>query len=130
MENELKAIVGPDAWVKFGDPIKPDRVFDYLRDIDLLCCPSRALEGGPTVALEAMAVGTPVLATRLGALEELLTDGVNGCLQAPNHAGALSQALARIAADPAGTLDVWRRSLPAVRTMDDVVDDYLRMYAR
>jgi glycosyltransferase involved in cell wall biosynthesis len=127
--NELKAIVGPDAWVRFGDPIKPAHIFEYLRDIDLLCCPSRTLEGGPTVALEAMAVGTPVLASNLGALAEIVTDGVNGCLVPANDATALARAIVRIAADPAETIDVWRGNLPAVRTMDDVVEDYLGMYA-
>jgi glycosyltransferase involved in cell wall biosynthesis len=129
VSNELKAIVGPDAWVTFGDPIKPEQIFEYLRDIDLLCCPSRTLEGGPTVALEAMAVGTPVLGSRIGALAEILEDGVNGCLVPPNDAAALGHALARIADDPAGTIDVWRRNLPDVRTMDDVVRQYLEMYA-
>lgn len=127
--NELKAIVGPDAWVTFGDPLKPEQVFDYFQSIDLLCCPSRSLEGGPTVALEAMAVGTPVLSSRIGALGELLTDGVNGCLVPPNDPTAIARALARIAADPAGTIDMWRQHLPEIRTMDDVVEDYLRIYA-
>jgi glycosyltransferase involved in cell wall biosynthesis len=127
--NELKAIVGPDAWVRFGHPLEPANVFEYLRDIDLLCCPSRTLEGGPTVALEAMAVGTPVLASNIGALAEIVTDGVNGCLVPPNDSAALASAIARIAADPAGTIDLWRRRLPPVRTMDDVVEDYLQMYA-
>jgi glycosyltransferase involved in cell wall biosynthesis len=128
--NELKEIVGPDAWVDFAPPIEPEHVLDYLHGIDLLCCPSRTLEGGPTVALEAMAVGTPVLATRMGALAELLTDGVNGRLVPPGDWRALSEAIAEIAADPAGTIDTWARALPRVRTMDDVTRDYLRLYRR
>jgi glycosyltransferase involved in cell wall biosynthesis len=127
--NELKAIVGPDAWVRFLPPVGPDEVFAYLREVDVLCCPSIALEGGPTVALEAMAVGTPVVATRMGALAELIEDGVSGRLVPPGDWRALAAALRAIAADPAGTLDRWRAHLPAVRTMDDVVQDYLRMYA-
>jgi glycosyltransferase involved in cell wall biosynthesis len=127
--TELKSIVGPDAWVRFGDPLKPEQVFEYLRDVDLLVCPSRSFEGGPTVALEAMAVGTPVLATRIGAMAEILEDGVNGCLVPPGDPAALSRALNRIVSDPVGTLGVWRRNLPVVRTMDEVVEDYLGMYA-
>jgi len=127
--NELKAIVGPDAWVRFGDPIKPEAVFEYLLEVDLVCCPSQTLEGGPTVALEAMAVGTPVLASGIGALAEIITDNVNGCLVPPNDPAALARAIARVAADPAGTIDTWRRNLPPVRTMDDVVSDYVQMYA-
>ncbi|MGH9347687.1 MAG: glycosyltransferase family 4 protein [Vicinamibacterales bacterium] len=126
--DELKRIVGPDAWVRFGEPIEPAGIFDYLRDIDLLCCPSRTLEGGPTVALEAMAVGTPVLGTRIGALAEMITDGVNGRLVKPGDHRALARAILAVAADRAGTLDTWRRHLPPVRTMADVTRDYLELY--
>lgn len=128
--NELKGIVGPDAWIRFGPPLEPDDVFRYLSEIDLLCCPSRTLEGGPTVALEAMAVGTPVLATNIGALPELITDGVNGRLVPPANVAALAKALAAIAKDPEGTIDRWRQHLPEARSMDDVTGDYLDLYAK
>jgi glycosyltransferase involved in cell wall biosynthesis len=126
--NELKAIVGPDAWVRFLPPLHPEHVFEYLHGVDVVCCPSIALEGGPTVALEAMAVGTPVVATRMGALAELIEDGVNGRLLPPGDARALAGALRDIAADPGSTIDRWRAALPPVRTMDDVAADYLRVY--
>jgi glycosyltransferase involved in cell wall biosynthesis len=128
ISNELKAIVGPDAWVQFLPPVAPEHVFEYLRGIDALCCPSVTLEGGPTVALEAMAVGTPVVATRLGALAEIIQDGVNGRLVPPGDWRALAGAFREIVNDR-GTLDRWRAALPAIRTMDDVAADYLRMYA-
>ena len=128
ISNELKAIVGPDAWVTFAPPVEPARAFDYLRSIDVLCCPSQTLEGGPTVALEAMSVGTPVIATNLGALAEIITDGVNGRLVPPGDWRALSQVLRAVAADPRRTLDAWREHLPPVRTMDDVVREYLQIY--
>jgi glycosyltransferase involved in cell wall biosynthesis len=95
--------------------------------VDVLCCPSLTLEGGPTVALEAMAVGTPVVATRIGALAEVIQDGVNGRLVAPGDWRALAQAFRDIVNEPA-TLDRWRAALPAVRTMDEVVGDYLELY--
>jgi glycosyltransferase involved in cell wall biosynthesis len=128
--NELKMIVGPDAWVTFGPPVEPAEVFDYLYNVDLLCCPSRTMEGGPTVALEAMGVGTPVLATRLGAMAELIEDGVTGRLIRAGDWRALSRAMTEIASNPVATIETWRRNLPAVRTMDDVTRDYLELYTR
>jgi glycosyltransferase involved in cell wall biosynthesis len=127
--DELKAIVGPDAWVTFGEPIDPLRIFEYLRGVDLLCCPSRTLEGGPTVALEAMAVGTPVIGTRQGALAEIIQDGVNGRLVPAGDCRALARALEEIAANPSEIIPRWRAALPPVRTMDDVVEEYVRLYA-
>jgi glycosyltransferase involved in cell wall biosynthesis len=127
ISNELKAIVGPDAWVQFLPPVDPAGVFAYLHGVDVLCCPSLTLEGGPTVALEAMAVGTPVVATRIGAMAETIDDGVNGRLVPPGDWRALAQALRDITKDPA-VLDRWRRALPPIRTMDHVVEEYLRLY--
>jgi glycosyltransferase involved in cell wall biosynthesis len=126
--QELTAIVGRDARVEFGERIEPGQVFEYLRGIDLLCCPSRTLEGGPTVALEAMAVGTPVIGTQLGALAEIIQDGVNGRLVPPADWRALAAALQEIASDAAAIIPRWRAALPAIRSMDDVVDDYLALY--
>jgi glycosyltransferase involved in cell wall biosynthesis len=46
---------------------------------DVLLLPS-TMEGLPLTALEAMASGTPVVASRIGALPEIVADGVNGFL--------------------------------------------------
>jgi glycosyltransferase involved in cell wall biosynthesis len=126
--DQLDAILGGDPRVTFGEAIPTDQIYEYLRTIDLLCCPSRALEGGPTVALEAMAAGTPVLGTRTGAMAEVMTDGVNGALVAPGDWRALAAALRRVLTDAGRTVDRWRTALPSVRTMDDVARDYLPLY--
>jgi glycosyltransferase involved in cell wall biosynthesis len=56
----------------------PD-VVPYLRSYDVLILPSR-LDGRPVVVLEALGLGVPVIASRVGALPELIEDGVNGFL--------------------------------------------------
>jgi glycosyltransferase involved in cell wall biosynthesis len=52
------------------------------------------------VPLEAMAVGAPVVATGTGGSSEYLRDGENCVLFAPGDAGALANAVDRLAADP------------------------------
>ena len=76
--NRLKAIVGADAWVTFGGELDASGVRTLLDRVDVVCCPSLAVEGGPTVALEANAVGVPVIGSDIPALSELVRDNVNG----------------------------------------------------
>jgi glycosyltransferase involved in cell wall biosynthesis len=61
---------------------------------DVLCLPSLN-EGLPNVALEAMACGLPVVASRVGGVPEIVHEGVNGFLVAPSDPNALAEALRR-----------------------------------
>jgi glycosyltransferase involved in cell wall biosynthesis len=53
----------------------------------------------PTVILEAMAAGRPVISTRLAGIPELVADGRTGMLVPPGDPGSLADALATLAAD-------------------------------
>jgi glycosyltransferase involved in cell wall biosynthesis len=59
------------------------------------------VENMPISVLEAMAAGVPVVATRVGAIPEVVEHGVTGLLVAPGDARALADAIATILADPA-----------------------------
>ncbi len=126
--DRLKSIVGPDAWVHFGGELDAAGVQAVLRRVDVVCCPSRAVEGGPTIALEAQAAGVPAIGSDIPALSELVRDRVNGRLYPAGDARALALILRELAANP-DLVNQWRSSLPKVRTMDDVTRDYLAMYA-
>jgi glycosyltransferase involved in cell wall biosynthesis len=86
-------------------------------------------ENGPTIALEAIAAGTPIIASRVGNLAELIVDDVSGQLVAPGDIDAWARALTRAATAPADTIDRWRRAVQRARTMDEVASDYLALYA-
>ena len=57
---------------------------------------SSAWEGMPNVVLEAMASATPVVATSVGAVPEVVADGVSGLIVPPRDHRALSSAMARM----------------------------------
>ncbi len=73
----------------------PRNVYEAL-DLFVL---SSVREGLPNVLLEAMALGVPVLATRIAGIPRLVEDGVNGLLIEPDSADQLTQGIARLAAD-------------------------------
>ena len=127
--DNLRRLIGGDPRITIAEPVPHARMSRALAGFDVICCPSLAAEGGPTVAIEAHAVGTPVIGTRIGGLAELVTDGVNGRLVAPGDWCALADSIRSMVVDPAGTIDRWRRVLPPVRTLDDVTRDYLALYA-
>jgi glycosyltransferase involved in cell wall biosynthesis len=65
----------------------------YLAASDVLTLPSWA-EGTPNVVLEALAVGRPVVASRVGGIPDAIVEGVTGLLVEPHDPGALAVALA------------------------------------
>lgn len=65
-------------------------------------------EGVPTAAEEAMGMSLPVVSTKVGAISELVEDGVTGLLVRPLDARALAQAIVRLA-DPAIRLEMGTR---------------------
>ncbi|HEV3063545.1 MAG TPA: glycosyltransferase [Vicinamibacterales bacterium] len=125
---DLRALAAGDPRIQFAPAVSPEEVPRVLAALDALACPSICFENGPTVALEANAVGTPVIASRVGNLQELVDDGVNGRLLPPGDVAAWSDAIADVARRP-GQIDEWRRRISEPRTMDDVARDYLRLYA-
>jgi len=69
---------------------------EYFAGVDLLAVPSLH-EGLGVAALEAMAAGRAVIATRVGGLAESVLDGVTGFLVPPRDAAALAGAIAKLA---------------------------------
>jgi glycosyltransferase involved in cell wall biosynthesis len=128
MNRQLRAAIDGDPRISFTGSVDRAGVEAALRRIDVLCCPSVWFENGPTIALEAQAVGTPVIGSVIGAIPEIVTDGRNGRLFPPGDASALADVLRSLAADPA-QIDGWREALPSPRTMDDVAADYRSLYA-
>jgi glycosyltransferase involved in cell wall biosynthesis len=78
-------------------------------------------EGLPVALMEAMSVGAPIVATAVGGVPEVITDGVNGLVVPPNDPAALADALERLSSDP----DL-RSRLGARALIDSAVFDVAR----
>ena len=95
--RRLAAELGLAGRVHFLGP--RDDVPDLLSALDIFVLPSHS-EGVSLALLEAMAASLPVIATRVGGLPEVVTDGENGLLIPPQDPEALATALERLLADP------------------------------
>jgi glycosyltransferase involved in cell wall biosynthesis len=74
-------------------------VLPFLALFDVAALPTSG-EGLPRALLEAMALGIPVVASRVGGTVDLVTDGVDGVLVPPRSPAAFARALAALLADP------------------------------
>lgn len=85
------ASAGLEDRVVFRDEVPIAALADHFAALDLYVAPQR-WEGFGLTPLEAMACGVPVIATRVGAFEELVEDGQTGILVPPGDAHALETA--------------------------------------
>lgn len=86
--------------VRFAGAVGHDRVGDFYAQADVFCLPSFG-EGVPTVLMEAMASGLPVVATNVMGTAELVEDGRSGIVVAPARADLIAEALQRLTGDAA-----------------------------
>ncbi len=70
-----------------------------LTAADIVVLPSHQ-EGLPVVLMEAVSVGATIVATSVGGVPQVITDGVDGLLVPPGDPGALADALERLVGDP------------------------------
>ena len=95
-----------ESIVEFSGAQSFSNVLTALGHTDIFVLPCiRARDGSqditPNSLIEAMAVGLPVVSTPIGAIPEIVDDGVNGLLVPSNDSISLANALQRLAADAA-----------------------------
>jgi glycosyltransferase involved in cell wall biosynthesis len=124
----LAAQVQEDSRLTLRTAVAPDKVVGVMAEYDFVAIPSRWLETGPLVALEAFAAGVPVLGADLGGIAELVRNGIDGFLVPPDDAAALAAAIARFAENPHLICEM-RGRITTPRSMEAVVDDMATIYS-
>lgn len=92
--------LGIGAITHFAGRLPRTAIYGAIKGFDIAAVPSRE-EGFGLSALEAMAAGVPVVASRVDALNEVVLDGVTGLLCPADEPASLADALARMVADAA-----------------------------
>jgi glycosyltransferase involved in cell wall biosynthesis len=103
-------------------------VAQALAAADVFCFPSEN-DAMPVAVIEAMRAGLPVVATRVGAIPNLVEDGVNGLLVEPRDAVATARALGHIVSDQATFAAMCRNARQRYRaqyTLSTFLDSFER----
>jgi phosphatidylinositol alpha-mannosyltransferase len=87
--------------VKFVGRVSDEQLPRYYRSSHVFCAPSTGFESFGIVLLEAMAAGTPTVASNIPGYRDLLEDGREGFLVEPKNERSLAEAIIRILKDPA-----------------------------
>lgn len=87
--------------VKFLGPKRQNEIIELMHKSTILCLPCTIDSDGnrdalPTVILESMACGLPVVSTNLSGIPEMIESGIDGLLVEPDDPAALSDQLARL----------------------------------
>lgn len=85
--------------VIFIDELPQTQLLPYYQQADVVINPSLSEAFGMSL-VEAMATATPVVATKIGGMTEIVDDGVTGVLTEPGQPQALAEAILKIIADP------------------------------
>ena len=108
-----------------------DEMGAWYRAFDVLLLTS-ANEGTPVVAIEALAAGTPVVATHVGGVADVVRDGEDGFLVPPGDLDAMADRLELLARDPERRLRMGAAGRERARARYGVarlVEDVDRLYA-
>ncbi len=130
--RRLRTLSGGDERVHWDGIFPRQRIGEIHRNLDLLVVPSVWYENSPNTILEAFAYGTPVLASDLGGMAELVQPGKNGLRFPPGDSRTLAGLLSRLAEDRSllAALRPSRADIPSVAQEIDALEAVYARYAR
>jgi glycosyltransferase involved in cell wall biosynthesis len=129
-DGPLRSVLQATPGVEYLGQCSRARILELLRDAAFLVVPSLWYEGFAMVVVEALACGTPVVASALGSLNELIADGVNGFRFTAGEAAALVSCIERgiehgtFARMRAGARTCYERNYTATRNYDILMQIY------
>ena len=102
---------------------------DLLRAMDCFVLASTRTEGVPQSLLQAFAAGVPAVASAIGGIPEVITDGVTGTLVLPDDPAALAKAIEAVIADPEAAAERARAARSLVESRFSHVSAVSRLLA-
>ncbi len=129
---ELKIRFGSDSRIEWLGRISDSEKISRMSRASVFCAPSLHGESFGVVLLEAMAAGTPVVASNLDGYRNVATNDETALLVETGNVASLALALARVLVDPrlAARLTANGREHAQSFSMDALADRYIEMYER
>lgn len=119
---------GLNEHVRFVGEVSGHQKAWLLANCQCLAQPSREGEGMPNSVLEAMSYAKPILGTRAPGIEEIVTDGLNGILAAPENPEQLAQALQRMLNSDLYQLGERARQFTLQNSWEKITAQYLSLF--
>lgn len=125
--EQLRAMAAHDNRLSLEGKYHSSELSRVFSGLDVIVVPSTWYENSPNVILEAFAHRTPVIASNLGGMAELVQDGVNGLLFEPGNPASLASQLDRLVQDPALLIKL-REGIEPVRSVGEEIDELEEIY--
>lgn len=126
---ELRALAQDNPAVQFRGRFDHHRIGQVLADTDVLVLPSTCYENAPVVLAEAFASHTPVIATNLGGMSEVVQHGKNGLLFERGDVLDLARQMQRLVKEP-GLMEQMKNEETSVKTVSTEVTEWEAIYAK
>lgn len=109
--------------IQFKGAYDNNNINQVLSEIDVLIVPSIWLENSPLVIQEAFLAGIPVIASNIGGMRELVTEGVNGFLFEVGNIKSLQECILKITDNPSvlNKLSVSRQNVRSIEDDSDFI---------
>lgn len=121
--------VRPGDEVHYHGPYTTAELPRILAPIDVVCAPALWQEAFGLTVREALAAARPVLVSRIGGLQDAVTDGVEGMVLPPGDPTAWAQAIRELAADRNRVREMAAKARSRARGFAAMASDLLRVYA-
>jgi glycosyltransferase involved in cell wall biosynthesis len=122
-KHDLKEFINHKGWINLED------LPNFYRNADVFVLPS-SMEGMPSVALQAMASGLPIIASRVEGFEEILEENINGLYFEYKNENALADHMADLINNPSRIEKLSKESLRKSKdfSWEKIASDYLDLY--
>lgn len=113
--EELREIADGIPGITFHGYVSGEAKKSCFMEAGVFCLPTYYGEGLPTVLLEAMAFGLPLVTTRVGGIPDVVEDGENGSFVSPRDPRGIVQAVTQLVDDQTSYKQISQRNAGLAR---------------